>query len=150
MRDAGGAARDVVAPSTPMFHAPRPRSFEALVPIIDILLHHVLGMTVALLDLSFELLALAVYRGKVVVSELAPLFLDLADELLPVTFDTIPIHETLLSVGLPVVTGGTVPSERTDFRWDYPRYPRAGPHETKDVARYSVRAVNERRRELLV
>jgi hypothetical protein len=54
-----------------------------LVPIIDILLHHVLGMTVALLDLAFELLALAVYRNKVVVSELAPLFLDLADELLP-------------------------------------------------------------------
>ena len=69
-------------------------------PIIDILLHHVLGMTVALLDLAFEVLALAVYRGKVVVSELAPLFLDLADELLPVTFDTILIHETLLSVGL--------------------------------------------------
>ena len=54
-------------------------------PIIDILLHHVLGMAVALLDLAFELLALAVYRGKVVISELAPLFLDLADELLPVT-----------------------------------------------------------------
>jgi len=46
-------------------------------PIIDILLHHVLGMAVALLDLAFELLALAVYRGKVVVSELAPLSLTL-------------------------------------------------------------------------
>jgi hypothetical protein len=66
------------------------------VPIIDLLLHHVLGMTIALLDLAFELLALAVNRGKVVLSELAPLFLDLSDELLPVAFDTIPINETLL------------------------------------------------------
>ena len=75
-------------------------------PIIDFLLHHVLGMTVTLLDLAFELLALAVYRGKVVVSELGLFFLDLANELLPVTFDTIPIHETLLPVGLQVVTEG--------------------------------------------
>src|ERR1035437_7588877 len=97
LRDAWGCGP--VTGSRPLyqcFNTPRERSFEALVPIIDILLHHVLGMTVALLDLAFELLALAVYRGKVVVSELAPLFLDLADELLPVTFDTIPIHETLL------------------------------------------------------
>src|SRR5438105_2884338 len=35
-------------------------------PIIDFLLRHV-----ALLDLAFELLAVAVYRGKVAVSELA-------------------------------------------------------------------------------
>ena len=84
-------------------------------PIIDILLHHVLGMTVALLDIAFELLALAIYRCKVVVSELGPFFLDLADELLPVTFDTIPIHETLLLVGLLVVAGGTVSSGRTEL-----------------------------------
>jgi hypothetical protein len=35
-----------------------------LVPIIDLLLHHVLGMTVALLDLAFELLALAVIAAR--------------------------------------------------------------------------------------
>ena len=79
-------------------------------PIIDLLLHHVLGMTVALLDLAFELLALAVNRGKVVVSELAPLFLDLSDELLPVTFDTIPINETLL---IKVYTLGETGNMRT-------------------------------------
>jgi hypothetical protein len=48
-------------------------------------------MAVELSDLAFEPLALAVYRGNVVVSELAPLFLDLADEQLPIIFDTIPI-----------------------------------------------------------
>src|ERR1700730_4517971 len=101
--------RDGVAPLRQWFNSPLPLSFEATVPIVDILLHLVLGMTVALLDFAFELLALAVYRGNVVVSELAPLFLDLADELLPITFDTIPIHETLLSVGLPLVTGGQCP-----------------------------------------
>src|ERR1700724_1496948 len=143
MRDAGGAARDVVAPSTPMFHAPRPRSFEALVPIIDILLHHVLGMTVALLDLSFELLALAVYRGKVVVSELAPLFLDLADELLPITFDTIPIHETLLSVRLPLVTGGDGALRADGLAVALPTESEGRTtRETSHVAPYSVRAVN--------
>ena len=68
-------------------------------PIIHFLLHHVLGMTVALSNLAFELLAVAVYRGKVAVSELAPLFLDLTDKLLLVTFDSIPIHVTLLLRG---------------------------------------------------
>ena len=49
------------------------------------------------------------------VSELAPLFLDLADELLPVTFDTIPIHKTLLSWFASCHRGGTVSSERTEL-----------------------------------
>src|SRR5580693_5868306 len=97
-------------------------------------------MTVALLDFAFKLLALAVYRGNVVVSELAPLFLDLADELLPITFNTIPIHETLQSVGLPVVTGGRCPqSGRTCGGTTHGV--RGQDHETSHVAPYSVRAV---------
>jgi DNA invertase Pin-like site-specific DNA recombinase len=64
---AGERIRDKIAASRPLrqwFNAPRPRSFEASVPIVDILLHLVLGMTVALLDFAFKLLALVVYRGN--------------------------------------------------------------------------------------
>src|ERR1700730_1863741 len=107
--------RDGVAPLRQWFNAPRPRSFEASVPIVDILLHLVLGMTVALLDFAFKLLAHAVYRGNVVVSELAPLLLDLADEQLPITFDTIPIQVTLLSAphfALEILHATTPPGSR--------------------------------------
>ena len=58
---------------------------------MDVHPHMVLAMAVELSDLTFEPLALAVYRGNIVVSELAPLFLDLVDEQLPIIFDTIPI-----------------------------------------------------------
>ena len=47
-------------------------------PIVDLILHLILGMAVALLNLAFELFALAFYLGQIVASELAPLFLDLA------------------------------------------------------------------------
>jgi len=88
------------------FNAPRPRSFEATVPIVDILLHLVLAMAVALLDLALELLARLPFIAAMSSSvSLAHFSLTFADELLPVTFDTIPIHEILLSVGLQVVTG---------------------------------------------
>jgi len=60
------------------------------VPIVDLILHQVLGMAVALLNLAFELFALAFYLGQIVVSELAPLFLDLAGELLPIAFNEFP------------------------------------------------------------
>jgi len=59
------------------------------VPIVDLILHLILGMAVSLLDFAFELFALAFYLDQIVVSELAPLFLALAGELLPVTFDVI-------------------------------------------------------------
>ena len=59
-------------------------------PIVDLILHQVLGMAVALLNLAFELFALAFYLGQIVVSELAPLFLDLAGELLPIAFNEFP------------------------------------------------------------
>src|SRR5215468_9134944 len=47
---------------------------------------------VLLLDLAHELVALAVDDVELVVRQLAPLFFDLALELLPVAFDAIPIH----------------------------------------------------------
>jgi uncharacterized protein YjbJ (UPF0337 family) len=65
---------------------------QATRPVVDLLLGLVAGNAVVLLDLADELLALTRHAIDVVVSELAPLFLDLAGELLPVAFDTVPIH----------------------------------------------------------
>jgi hypothetical protein len=50
---------------------------------------------VDLLDLGFELLALALQFGNLLLGRLVPLFLDRARELLPVIFDMIPIHAIL-------------------------------------------------------
>src|SRR4029453_9226026 len=70
---------------------------HAAEPVVDVLLHLVLGIAVAGLDLALELLAVAVDLGDVVVGELAPLFLHLAGDLLPIAFDAIPIHRQFLS-----------------------------------------------------
>jgi hypothetical protein len=56
----------------------------------------ILGEAVALLELAFELLASTLDHVEIVVSELAPFFLGRALELLPVTFDPVPIHHHLL------------------------------------------------------
>src|ERR1043165_9448935 len=69
---------------------------HAVDPAIDLLLRLVLGDAVALLDAADELVLLAVDDGDVVLGQLAPLLLDLAGELLPIAFDTIPIHLALL------------------------------------------------------
>ena len=58
----------------------RPRAQQQLHPadpVVDILLYLILGVAVARLDLTFELLAVAVDLGNVVVSELAPLLFGL-------------------------------------------------------------------------
>jgi len=64
----------------------------AIIPVIDIRPHTVLLDTVAFLNLSFELIPLARDLIKIVVCELTPLLFDLALNLLPVTFDAIPVH----------------------------------------------------------
>jgi hypothetical protein len=56
-----------------------------VVPVIDFLFGLILLIAVALLDLAFELILLARYRVKIIVGQLAPLFLYLALDLLPVT-----------------------------------------------------------------
>ena len=61
-------------------------------PVVNVLLDLVFGKTVAGLNFALKLLAVAIDLGNVFVSELAPLLLDLAGELLPVTFDAVPIH----------------------------------------------------------
>ena len=72
----------------------------AVKPAIDILSYIVLCLAIALLDYAFQLFALARYDIKIVVSELAPLFLDLALDLFPVTFDAVPVHDALLVVAI--------------------------------------------------
>jgi hypothetical protein len=69
-------------------------TFEGREPLIDVFLYLVLGMAVDLLNLGFELLALAPQFGNLLLGQLVPLFLDRARELLPVIFDMIPIHDT--------------------------------------------------------
>ena len=45
------------------------------------------------LQCAFELISFAVDRGEIIVGQLAPLFLDLAFDLLPIAFHPIPVHE---------------------------------------------------------
>src|SRR5262249_45112099 len=52
----------------------------------------ILGVAVALLQTAGELLAPALDDFEIVLGELAPLLLGFAFELLPVSFDSIPIH----------------------------------------------------------
>src|SRR6516225_4793952 len=61
--------------------------------LIDLLARGVARDAVALLHLAGELLAAARDHCEIVVRELSPLLLGSAPELLPITFDAIPIHE---------------------------------------------------------
>jgi hypothetical protein len=61
-------------------------------PVVHFLADLILGIPVAILDLSFQLIAAPVDRREVVIGEFAPLLLDPTRELLPVTFDAIPVH----------------------------------------------------------
>src|SRR5262245_28287551 len=67
-------------------------------PVIHVPADLVLGQTVTLLNLALELVAASVDDVEVIVGELAPLFLDLAFDLLPVPFYAIPIHYLFSSV----------------------------------------------------
>src|SRR5215831_6003034 len=68
------------------------------VPVFDFLSCLTLGEAVALLDLSFELGAAPADGGQIVVGKLAPPLLGLAPQLLPVSFESIPIHVNLLAL----------------------------------------------------
>src|SRR5512132_3795168 len=59
---------------------------------IDLLFGLVLRDAIRFLQLACELIALAGDRVDLVVGQLAPLFLDLARQLLPVAFNPIPVH----------------------------------------------------------
>ena len=71
---------------------PEPRIVRAALPMAKLLLDVVLGQTVAFLDLAGELIAPAGNDVKIVVGQLAPLFLDPARDLFPVALNAIPVH----------------------------------------------------------
>src|SRR5688572_32371811 len=79
------------------------RSGQPLEPIVDLIPGLILRVAIALLNLAFELIALAVDLGQIIIGEFAPLLLDLAGELFPVTLDAIPIHENILRVRLSLM-----------------------------------------------
>jgi hypothetical protein len=70
----------------------KPELAKPIQPSIDILANLILGYSIALLDLAFELITSAVNCSEVVVCELAPLFFNLAGELFPASLNSIPIH----------------------------------------------------------
>ena len=69
-----------------------------LEPVIYILPNLILCDPIALLDFAFKLVATAIDRSKIVICELAPLLLYAAAELLPISFNAVPIHCVLLQV----------------------------------------------------
>jgi hypothetical protein len=65
------------------------------VPIINLFASLILGIAIAFLDLAFELVAPPVNGIEVVIGEFAPLLLDPAFDLLPVSFNSVPIPSLL-------------------------------------------------------
>src|SRR5579871_6423340 len=65
------------------------------------------GDAIALLDLANELIALALDLRPIAVGQLTPFLFCLPGELLPVTFDTIPVHYYLRWIALWMPTHGT-------------------------------------------
>jgi hypothetical protein len=85
------------------------------------LLHLLFGFflldAVALLDTPDELVALAFDTGQIVIGQLAPLFLDLALELIPIALGRIPIHVgSFIHCGGRRCCGVIVPAEPAG-RW---------------------------------
>jgi hypothetical protein len=68
----------------------------ATIPVVHLSANLILLVTVPLLDFALELIATAIDHIEVVVRELPPLFLDVAFHLLPVSFNSVPIHRFLL------------------------------------------------------
>ncbi len=123
---------------------------QSLQPIINVFLGGVLGCAVALLKFTFELLSPPRDLLKIIVGEIRPFLPDLTFQLLPVAFNSIPIHRAL-RLSLLVATcarrefnhrkrarfhAGLVrlgaPPERFPIRWNHliekesPRNQRAG------------------------
>jgi hypothetical protein len=65
-------------------------------PIRHLTFGFVSGNAVAFLDLADQLIALAGYHIQLVIAQFAPLLLDLAFDLVPIAFDYIPVHQSLL------------------------------------------------------
>jgi len=66
-------------------------------PVVDILPRRVFGDAGAFLNLPFKLFATARDLVEIIIRKMTPLLLDLAFELFPVSFDAIPIDNSLVS-----------------------------------------------------
>jgi hypothetical protein len=78
-------------------------SVHAFEPGIDLALGLVPRHAVALLKPAAELRALTLDDVEIVVGEFAPLLLNLAFELFPIAFNSIPIHRVSPGVVFPVL-----------------------------------------------
>jgi hypothetical protein len=79
------------------FHgSPLSSPFYGMKPGIHILLRLSLGDTIALLDRAFELITTTIHFVEFIVRELAPIFFHLPFDLLPISFNPIPVHCGLL------------------------------------------------------
>jgi hypothetical protein len=70
----------------------------SIIPVINVTPRAVSLQAIPFLDLTFELIQMTVDLIKVVISELTPLFLHPSFELLPISFNSIPIHDFLLVI----------------------------------------------------
>src|SRR5262249_17306935 len=66
-------------------------------PFVDVAFNLVPGVAVAGLDLPLELFAIAVDLGEIIVRQLSPFLLHLADDLPPIAMYPIPVHDDLSS-----------------------------------------------------
>jgi hypothetical protein len=91
---------------------------ELVQPSIDVALGIVFRDTIAFLNAANELFAITLDLVEVVAGEVAPLFLNLTFELRPVSFNAIPVHAELLSIG--VLGVGEVPWAKPDVTGSVP------------------------------
>ena len=87
-------------------------------PPVDVFSDLVLRDPIPLLFYSLQLIAMTLDFVQIVVGEIAPLFFDLAFELLPVTFHAIPVHDEYSYVILckPETWLSAVPTTSCDLR----------------------------------
>ncbi|CCM74292.1 hypothetical protein BN77_1412 [Rhizobium mesoamericanum STM3625] len=64
----------------------------AVVPVVNIAPRTIALDPVTLLDFALQLITLPGNLIKIIIGEFAPLLLDLAFHLLPISFDSVPIH----------------------------------------------------------
>jgi len=75
----------------------RSGTVSALRPLVNVTIGFVSGVAIALLKLAAELLSLAGDGRQVIIGELPPFLFDFPFQLLPISFNAIPIHHLLLS-----------------------------------------------------
>src|SRR6476646_5299772 len=67
---------------------------EGTLPFLYLLSHTIFSVSVPLLDSAFEYLTASVDCSQVVVGKFSPLLFDVASNLLPISFQLIPVHVT--------------------------------------------------------